>query len=321
MGRGPRGRFDTLVGGPGRPTSLRVRLRDAFSAGPRPHELTAGDTERPSAATGSAEAWWGRHPLARLATLGLILAVCGLGPFVASELLRSDAVTAPDGRHPPAGLGASPTRVLPAVPPPTGVSNAMFAWMQTQPGGREPVTFDPCRPIHYVTRVNPANPTAETLIREAVHVVSTYSGLQFIDDGRTTEAPIDDRLAHQPERYGDRWAPVLIAWSDTVEEPRLEGNAGLGGPVPWHDSSGRLTNVTGTVWLNGPMLQSRLSSPQGHHRIRAIVMHELGHVLGANHPASMNQLMSDNGDHPLLPQTGDLYAWAVLGSGRCAPEL
>ena len=73
--------------------------------------------------------------------------------------------------------------------------------------------YDPCRPIHYVVRPDGAPPGGAELIRTAVAQVSGATGLQFVDDGPTQEAPSTDREAYQPELYGRRWAPVLIAWS------------------------------------------------------------------------------------------------------------
>ena len=59
------------------------------------------------------------------------------------------------------------------------------------------------------------------LVREAIAAVSAATGLRFVDDGTTEEGPSDTRSPYQPEVYGERWAPVLFAWSDPVESPRL----------------------------------------------------------------------------------------------------
>lgn len=58
---------------------------------------------------------------------------------------------------------------------------------------------------------------------EAIAEVSAASVLQFVHDGATAEGPTDQRNLYQPERYGKRWAPVLITWSTPAETPGLAG--------------------------------------------------------------------------------------------------
>ena len=38
------------------------------------------------------------------------------------------------------------------------------------------------------------------------------SGLRFVDEGDTDELPSQARAPYQPDRYGERWAPLLIGW-------------------------------------------------------------------------------------------------------------
>ncbi|WP_432519770.1 hypothetical protein [Kineococcus sp. SYSU DK006] len=70
-----------------------------------------------------------------------------------------------------------------------------------------PVAWKPCRPIHYVTRPDGAPTGAQQLMQQAIARVSAATGLRFIDDGATTEAPSPQRRPYQSERYGERWAP------------------------------------------------------------------------------------------------------------------
>jgi hypothetical protein len=66
------------------------------------------------------------------------------------------------------------------------------------------VAYDPCRPVHYVVRPDLAPPGTDQLIQEAVSAVSAASGLQFVYDGATAEAPAKDRETYQPDRYGQK---------------------------------------------------------------------------------------------------------------------
>jgi hypothetical protein len=106
------------------------------------------------------------------------------------------------------------------VPGAVPAGDGRFEFTDVQPSDeRKPVAWDPCRPIHYV--VNPAGqpPGGQQLIADAVARVSEATGLRFVADGPTTETPRKRRNPYQPKRYGDRWAPVVIHWSDGAAVP------------------------------------------------------------------------------------------------------
>ena len=87
-----------------------------------------------------------------------------------------------------------------------------------------PVAYDPCRPIHYVLRPDGAPAGGEEVVRAASPGCREVTGLQFVDDGTTDETSTRDRPIFQPDRYGDRWAPVLIAWETEEQNPALAGD-------------------------------------------------------------------------------------------------
>lgn len=208
-----------------------------------------------------------------------------------------------------------------------------------QADGTTPVGFDPCRPIHFVTREG-GPPNASQLIAEAMAVVTAATGLQFADDGTTDEVPSNTRRAYQPERYGERWAPVLIAWGST-SSPSLGMHAPRGALVDlpgWATSQSvelRTTNtvtgesersgfvyVTGTVTLDTRYFLDVLEQPEGHARARAVVAHELAHVVGLGHVDDPGQLMNpitqiDRTDFA----PGDLEGLARLGQLDCFPQI
>ena len=43
--------------------------------------------------------------------------------------------------------------------------------------------------------------------------------LRFVHDGGSAEPSTLDRRVFQPETYGDRWAPVLVAWETEEQNP------------------------------------------------------------------------------------------------------
>lgn len=225
---------------------------------------------------------------------------------------------------PPPGVDSAPDRLSPVVTGPPGSGGYAFASPPTADGS--PVTYDPCRPIHYVVRPDNAPANGTGLIRQAVEAVSAATGLVFHYDGPTNEAP-GQRKPYQPDRYGERWAPVLITWANPSEVPELAGSTtGTGGSqaitvTSTATGSSETAYVTGAVVLDAPQLR-QFSQQGGTAAVRAVIAHELGHVVGLAHVDDGSQLMYRESRPNLTRyQAGDLRGLARLGDGACHPNL
>ena len=219
---------------------------------------------------------------------------------------------------PKPGTDEAPTRNLPAPPVPAGTGGYKFIAMT----GSSPVTYDPCRPIHYVVREHDTPAGGDQTIRDAVAAVSKATGLEFIYDGTSDELPTSNRAVYQPVRYPNRWAPVLISWSDPKETPRLAGMVlGLGGSVSVSASGHSRAYVTGVVTLDAPQLTELGRRPDGAAIMREVVEHELGHLVGLAHVADPTQVMNPVEGDVFAYASGDLRGLAQLGRGSCHPEL
>jgi hypothetical protein len=210
------------------------------------------------------------------------------------------------------------------TPAPDGTGG--FQLERTQADGRTPVTWDPCRPIHYVLSGTP--PTGQAaVVPSAVAELSELTGLRFVFDGPTTETATEPRSAYQPARYGPRWAPVLVAWTDPAQLPKLAGPViGLGGATAVRLGSGRTTFVSGIVFLDRAQLDRAAHQPGGPTKqgagTRAVVLHEFGHLLGLAHVADPASIMfPEAGLHVTDYSTGDRRGIHALSTGRCAPNL
>jgi hypothetical protein len=223
---------------------------------------------------------------------------------------------------PPVDESASPVPLN--EPPPAPLSAGAYEFLQSQPNGGGPVAWDPCRPIRYVINPAGAPPEGDALLRDALQRTANATGLQFVDSGATTEIWSKDRESFQPDRYGDRWAPVLVTWSTEQATPDLAGYiAGFAGPTSVSDPEGRSAFVSGSVVLDATDITGILATPGGAAKARAVIQHELGHLVGLGHVADSAQLMySENTDEQTGDWgTGDLAGLTQLGRGECFPDL
>lgn len=252
------------------------------------------------------------------------LLACLLGVLLSVALV---AALAP-GDH---WWGAEAVRMHPALP--ADVSAARLARPAPAPGGRggyrllelqddgsgRPVSWDPCRPIHYVIRAAGAPPGGQLAITRAITRVEQVTGLRFTFDGSTQEVPRPGRPTVDAARYGERWSPVLISWTDPGEYLQMKGYAGLGGPDTVAGSTpGHLRYVSGVVLLNRQYLSQVATWDDGQARIDAVVLHEFGHLAGLDHVTDPSQLMY----RQPTPQVGgfaagDRRGLALLSNGPC----
>lgn len=189
----------------------------------------------------------------------------------------------------------------------------LYSFLQHQPGRPDdPVTWDPCREIEFVVNPDQGPDDAESLVTEAVAEASRASGLAFdyqgLSDRRPDQGTLDQSELEQP---------VLVAWATPSEVADLDGNAGLGGAVSRSVTGGFRYYTTGSVTLNAESFRDLDDRPRGRDRQRAVVLHELGHLLGLGHVDSSAELMHEDNTGRLDYARGDLDGLARLGSGRC----
>lgn len=266
----------------------------------------------------------GRRWSTRLTSALVVLAIIGTATWLeVSGTLRPGADNAltshPDRPKPGHEASAHPLGV-PAVV--AGVSDS-YRFIAKQTDGRSPVAYDPCRPIHYVIRAQGAPAGGEQIVKDAVARVSQATGLRFVYDGDTSETPSRRRSPYQPGKYGDRWAPVLISWLTADENPDFAaGVAGQGGSSSVDVPDRPSAYVTGVLELDAGKLTSILKHPAGQRAVRAVVLHELGHLVGLDHVTDASQLMYPQAQPGVTDfAAGDLTGLAALGRGPCLPEL
>jgi hypothetical protein len=271
--------------------------------------------------------------------LGLLAVLLVLGGSLGAAVLAG-AVPWPWERAAPSGLApdlsapvAAPTdRPTPGVeasrsprglPPPAPAGGGPHAFSLLQADGVTPVAYDPCRVVHYAIRPDGSPAGGEETVHAAVARISQVTGLVFVYDGPTDEAPTPERAVFQPDRYGNRWAPVLVAWETEQQAPELAGDVvGQAGSLAVSLGEGSRVYVTGTVSLDAGQFPEILDQRDGEATASGIVLHEMAHLVGLDHVADESQLMYPETVRGVTDLAdGDLTGLARLGQGACVPEL
>lgn len=294
INRPARGRTDQHSGATALLAALPVMPAAPHTAGSRPGAVVA------MAAAGSGHGSTSRQ-----------------APPVGTALAPPAAVSAPSPPPRPARPAAG-TAPATGAPAPSSVLAPVVGKVATALGGSGytfealnldlgPVRWNPCTPIHYVTNLAEAPPTAAADVAGAVSRISAATGIQFIDDGSTTEIPMVGR-ANVASRYGQGWAPLLIAWSHPGESDELPGGGvvGQGSASSTGPLGGPQVYGTGQVAIDAQATAGLAAGFGSGVTMGQLLLHELGHAMGLGHVDDASQIM--------YPQLVPLRA-AAYGSG------
>jgi hypothetical protein len=246
----------------------------------------------------------------RGAVAGVIVAALLAGAVVVAVGLtvlgvRPDRPAAPEAAT-PAGPGAS--------------ADGFAVWDRNEDG--VPVRWNPCTPIDLVLAPDGAPADALADLREAAARVGEASGLELRVTGTTDERPRADRPPYQPDRYGHRWAPVLIAWAPPHEGGlRLRPtDRGVAVPIAVGPPGDR-TYVSAQVALNADRTDLEPGFEDRARSWGATLVHELAHVVGLDHVEDPSQLLHVHpGEGPVAFGPGDRAGLAAVGAQHgCRP--
>ncbi|HKJ11162.1 MAG TPA: hypothetical protein VJ976_02105 [Ornithinimicrobium sp.] len=188
------------------------------------------------------------------------------------------------------------------APPPRG--EGTFTYAMTQPDGKSPVGFDPCRRIEIVVNPRGAPEGYAQMVDTSVQRTSEATGLTMEVVGETSERNFTSRGTSDP---------VVVAWADSSEVPELAGDVrGLGGSTAMQ-IGGTRRYVSGMVVIDTEGSAFDL----GGRVSQAILDHEFGHLVGLGHVDDAGELMNPTPTR-LSYGPGDLEGLASLGQIECA---
>lgn len=243
-----------------------------------------------------------------------------VGPTVTPSVGDPARVGQPGPYGPLLGEGEGPRPATAASAPEPEPSDASYKYLAKLSDGT-PVTWSPCRAIHYVVRRAGVPSGGLATLQSAVAEVSAITGLRFVYDGLVDEAPGAARASYQPERYGPRWAPVLVSWVSQREDPFLDENyLGLTWPAPMMSTAGESVFVTGQVEIGVAHLEDARRR-LGNDLSRPVILHELGHLVGLDHVVSSESLMYPYMERELTFSSADRRGLRSLGAGSCHNDV
>lgn len=247
--------------------------------------------------------------------LGAVVAM-----LAAAALLASGVAAVGVGRELNGVSMGAPAPAGPAAPHHAAVGVASedgYAVWDRNDDGR-PIRWDPCTPIELVVAVDDAPYGFHDDLARAVAIVAEHTGLPLAVAGGTDERPNAGRAAYQRDRYGERWAPVLVAWARPHEHglSLRDTDRGLAIPVAVGRPGARVY-VTGQVVLNADRDDLRAGFDDRADGWGATLLHELGHLVGLAHVDDPEQLMSVHpGTGPVTLGEGDRAGLAAVGAGH-----
>ena len=196
--------------------------------------------------------------------------------------------------------------------------NGTYAFLSTQRGTGEPVTYGPCRTVEVRINASGEVPGGSQLVLDAMDRVSELSGIELEYAGPSEDRP--DAWEREMTSGGlEAYPPVLVSWSDEDETPELDGDVvGLGGSISLRGGSyARERYMTGSVTLDSPDLHEIHEQDDGEAKVRAVILHELGHLIGLGHVSDPRELMSEANTGQLDFGPGDREGLTRLGGEKC----
>lgn len=197
------------------------------------------------------------------------------------------------------------------VKPPYAPAGSKHAWTRIAPGHR--IQFNPCRPVRWKLNTQYAPPGVKAEVKQALQQLSSATGIRFPYAGKTHAIPGSSRS----------WpgnTNMVVAWADPSQTKwDLHGNViGRGGQLRTAFARGAKGKHALQITRSGLVLDNTFPAPAGFvgpNARGAIIIHELGHVVGLGHTSDIAQMMYPSAENVYngVYQAGDLTGLRHVG--------
>ena len=226
------------------------------------------------------------------------------------HLSEADALWMPTRTTVPALAATAGTTT--ATPRLAALTSASYRFSSILDGA--PVRWNPCQAIHWRANVARGPVGGLDVLKAAVARIAVQTGTSWVYDGPTATVPSTRYLPTVPTNTNK---PVLLGWTDGAASDLLRGKPA------------QVLGMTRTVWFGvDDGMGHRAAATRaavvaldrtdrlplrGTQSWSATVLHELGHVMGLDHPADPHQLMAAVLPNVTGYQSGDTTGLTRVG--------
>jgi hypothetical protein len=176
----------------------------------------------------------------------------------------------------------------------------------------QPVRWNPCQAIHWKANVARGPVGGLDVLKAAVAHIAYTTRTTWVYDGATATVPSTSALPTVPSNTN---RPVVIGWTDGTASDLLRGRPaavlGMTRTVWFGVDDGMGHRVAATRAAVVALDRTDRLPLRGVQSWSATALHELGHVMGLDHPADTHQLMAAT-----LPNVSSLQAGDNTGLTR-----
>lgn len=209
----------------------------------------------------------------------------------------------------PVVTASAPTATTVKLPALTSASYRFSSILDGQP-----VRWNPCQAIHWKANVARGPVGGLDVLKAAVAHIAYVTGTSWVYDGATTTTP---STAYLPTTPTNTNKPVVIGWTDGTASDLLRGKPaqvlGMTRTVWFGVDDGMGHRVAATRAAVVALDRTDKLPLRGIQSWSATALHELGHVMGLDHPADTHQLMAATLPNVSSLQTGDNTGLTRLG--------
>lgn len=156
----------------------------------------------------------------------------------------------------------------------------------------QPVRWNPCATIHWTSNSARGPVGGLDVLKAGVAKIAAQTGTTWVYDGATATVPSTSYLPKTPTTN----RPVLLGWADGATSDLLAGKPagvlGMARTVWFGTDDGKGTRIAATRAATVALDRTDRLPLRGAVSWSATVLHELGHVMGLDHPSDSRQLMA-----------------------------